>query len=108
MNKETICKELVADGWREYPNQATPFARCFFKPIETRTRCHENHDKPGIQVMIAVYDGFAGKPSMEMEISAGLKDDTWLKLMNYSLPKTVPEVTALIPRLLRIWEAANE
>ncbi len=45
---------------------------------------------------------------MELELCAGLKDETWLTIQNYALPKTVKEVTALIPRMLSIWEAANK
>lgn len=60
--------------------------------------------------MIAVSRGITGPKdsvSMEMEMTAGLEDDTWVTLLNYSLPKTVPEVLALIPRMLRGWEAMN-
>jgi len=58
--------------------------------------------------MIAVSEGFGHGPSMEMELSGELKDGTWLNIHNYALPKTVDEVTALIPRMLAIWEAANK
>lgn len=98
---------LLADGWREYPNQFRQYARCFYKRFDTPTVCSGNSDKPGMQIEIAVSDGYAGSVSMEMELCAGLKDETWLKIQNYSLPKTVEEVTAMIPRLLAMWEAAN-
>ena len=45
---------------------------------------------------------------MELELCAGLKDETWLRIHNYALPKTVKDVTALIPRMLTMWESANE
>jgi len=45
---------------------------------------------------------------MELELCAGLKDETWLRILNYGLPRTVDEITALIPRMLAIWEAANQ
>jgi hypothetical protein len=98
---------LLADGWREYPNQFKKYARCFYKRFDTPTRCHGNDDKPGAQIEIAVSYGYAGGVSMEIELCAGLKDETWLKIQNYSLPKTVDEVTELIPRLLAMWESAN-
>ena len=98
---------LLADGWREYPNQFRKSARCFYKRFDTPSVCRGNADKPGMQIEIAVSDGYAGGVSMEMELCAGLKDETWLKIQNYSLPKTAEEVTALIPRLLAAWESAN-
>jgi hypothetical protein len=101
------CMELLADGWREYPDQSKVYARCFFKRFDTPTVCSGNSDKPGMQIKIAVSDGYRGGVSMEMELCAGLKDETWLKILNYSLPKTVKEVTALIPRMLAVWESAN-
>jgi hypothetical protein len=103
-----ICEQLASEGWREYPNQFKRHSRCFYKSIDTPTRCSGNDDKPGMQIEISLSDGFAGEASFEMEICGGLKDDTWLKILNYSLPKTVEEVTALIPRMLAIWEAANQ
>ena len=99
---------LLADGWREYPNQFRRYARCFYKRFATPTVCSGNSDKPGMQIEIAVSDGYAGGVSMEMELCAGLKDETWLKIQNYALPKTVEEVTELIPRLLAMWESAND
>lgn len=101
------CSALLADGWREYPNQFRKYARCFYKRFDTPSVCSGNSDKPGMQIEIAVSDGYAGGVSMEMELCAGLKDETWVKIQNYSLPKTVKEVTALIPRMLAAWESAN-
>lgn len=100
------CMELLADGWREFPDQFKKYARCFYKRFDTPTRCHGNDDKPGVQVTIAVSE-LDGWMSMEMELCAGLKDETWLKIQNYVLPKTVKEVTALVPRMLAVWESAN-
>jgi hypothetical protein len=99
---------LLADGWREYPNQFRKYARCFYKRFDTPSVCSGNSDKPGMQIEIAVSDGYAGGVAMEMELCAGLKDGTWVEIQNYSLPKTVEEVTALIPRLLAMWESAND
>lgn len=99
--------QLLADGWREYPNQFRNYTRCFYKRVETPTRCHGNTDQHGIQIQISVSDGHAGGVAMELELCAGLKDETWLTLHNYALPKTVEEVTALIPRMLVAWESAN-
>lgn len=103
---KTTCEQLLADGWREYPDQFKKYARCFYKRFDTPTRCHGNDDKPGIQVQISV-SALNEVVCMELEICAGLRDETWLSMHNYSLPKTVNEVTALIPRMLRVWESAN-
>lgn len=105
---EIACNELEADGWREYPNQFRKDARCFYKRFDTPTRCDGNDDKPGMQIEIAVSAGFKDGISMEMELCAGLKDKSWLKIQNYALPTTVNEVIALIPRMLSIWEAASK
>lgn len=102
-----VCTDLLADGWREYPDQFKKYARCFYKRFDTPTRCHGNDDKSGVQIMIAV-SVMETWMSMEMELCAGLKDETWLKIQNYALPKTVKEVTALIPRMLAVWESAND
>ena len=101
-----VYEELVLKGWRESPNANRKYARCFFKRHDTPSRCFGNSDKAGITVQIAVTD-WHGLVSMELEVCGGLSDNSWLTLLNYSLPKTVTEVEALIPRLLRIWEAAN-
>ena len=104
-----LCAAIrLADGWREYQSQSKRYARCFYKRYDTRSVCSGNPEKPGMQIEIALSDGHAGGVSMEMELCGGLKDETWVKILNYSLPKTVDEVTALIPRLLVMWEAANE
>lgn len=103
---EQCVTELISLGWREYPNQFKDYARCFYKQFDTPTRCHGNDDKPGVQIQISVSDGYAGSVSMEMELRAGLKDETWVKIQNYSLPKTIDDVIALIPRMLATWEAA--
>lgn len=100
------CSALVADGWREYPNQFRKHARCFYKRFDTPTRCHGNDDKSGMQIQISVSE-HEGRASMELELCAGLKDETWLTIHNYALPKTVKDVTALIPRMLAVWESAN-
>lgn len=100
---ETIAK-LIADGWKEYPNQFKPHSRCFYKRIDTPTRCHCNDDKVGMQIQLSIG---RDSGSMELELCGELKDETWLKVQNYALPKTVEEVTALISRLLAVWEAAQ-
>ena len=105
--KEQICDELLADKWREYPNQFKKYARCFYKQLDTPTRCIGNDDKPGVQIQISVSE-LEERITMEMELCAGLKDETWLIIHNYILPKTVEEVTALIPRMLATWESANK
>lgn len=101
-----VCSDLLADGWREYQNQFRKYARCFYKRFDTPTRCHGNNDKAGVQIQISV-SYHEWRASMELELCASLKDKTWLTIQNYSLPNTVKEVTALIPRMLLVWESAN-
>lgn len=108
MKGKNAIDELVSDGWREYPNQSGRYARCFYKRFETPTRCFGNSEKQGLQIQIKVYEHRGRSASMELELCAGLTDETWLSLVNYSLPRTVKEVTALIPRMLAVWEAANK
>ncbi len=95
---------LAADGWREFPNAFRKYARCFYKRFDTPTRCACNYDKAGMQIEVAVAD----TGGMEMELCGELRDGTWLNVSNYGLPATVQEVTALVPRLLAVWEAAND
>jgi len=103
---QSACNGLLADGWREYPDQFKNYARCFLKRFYTPTRCSGNDDKPGVQIQIAVSE-FNGSVSMELELCAGLKDETWVKIQNYALPKTAKEVISLIPRLLVMWESIS-
>jgi hypothetical protein len=103
---EDVYSKLLAAGWREYANRFKEYARCFYKRFETPTRCYGNKDKEGMQIQISVSE-HEGRVSMEMELCAGLSDGTWLKIQNYALPETVDEVTALIPRMLAVWEMAN-
>jgi len=105
-DQDSRCLALIADGWKEYPNQFRKQDKCFFKRFNTPTKCHGNSEKSGIQIQISVSE-FQEHSSMEMELIGELKDGTWVELLNYSLPATVDEVTALIPRILAIWEAAN-
>ena len=106
--KEHILNALLADGWREYPNVIKDdWARSFYKRFNTPTRCSTNGDKEGMQIELSVTNN-SQRVVMEIELCGGLQDETWLKIQNYALPKTVSEVTALIPRLLAMWEQANK
>jgi len=92
---------LLADGWREHPDQFRQYARCFFKQLETPTRCAGNDDKAGMQVQIAVSRDSA---HLEMEIVGGLSDGSWIKLHQYAMGQDVEKALAGIPRLLAAWE----
>ena len=99
----TIYEQLENEGWKEYPDHFRNYARFFYKRFDTATRCNGNDDKPGMQVKIAVSE-HAERTSLELELCAGLKDETWLRIHNYSVPNTVEEATKLIPR--RGWQPA--
>jgi hypothetical protein len=104
--KVGIRSKLIAGGWRENPNPLKKGSRCFYKRFETKTRCFSDKKKPGVQIELSVAS-FDGHVYMEIELVAGLKDGTWMTIHNQSLPGTVEEVMALIPRLLAMWESAN-
>ena len=98
--------KLTADGWRECPpDQFHKYARCFHKQFDTPTRCGCDDDgKPGIQILLAVYQ-YEGNEFIEAEIRGKLPDGTWVKIMQYGLPKDLEGCLALIPRMLATWEA---
>ena len=100
-----ICKTLIEQGWKEYPNQFKKYARCFYKRFDTPTNCHCNHDKTGIQVELSVVES-AG--SCELELGGELADGTWMRLLNHGLPADIDAVLALIPRMLMVWESSNK
>lgn len=95
---------LESGGWREYTDQFRKGTRCFYKRIDTPTRCHCNSDKDGLQVCIAVGE-IDGYTSIEMDIRAELPDGSWVTLHNYGMNHlTMDQVFASIPRLLSAWE----
>jgi hypothetical protein len=102
-----IHETLLAQNWRECPNQFKKNARCFYKRFETPTRCRCNDDKAGMQLELAVWE-HGGVESCELELSGELSDGTWIHLHNHGLPKDLDAVLALIPRMLATWEAANK
>lgn len=101
----TAIDTLLAQGWREYPDQFNKYARCFYKQHATPTRCHCNDDKEGIQVCIAVYevDEHRPKEGFEVDLCGELKDGSWIKLKQWSLTD-LDGALAVIPRLLSTWE----
>ena len=108
MTIEQIAEKLKADGWVEWRNQSKPHSRCFYKRFPVKHLCQHNANKPGMQVELSVSNGFKGSPSMELQIYGKLADETALILHNYALPKHLSKVLALIPRLLKVWDYANE
>jgi len=100
---ETIYDTLLADNWREYPDQFRKYARCFFKRFDTPTLCHCNDDKDGIQVCIAVSE-HKGKHSIEIDVAGELQDETWVKIHQWAMPSDLPSCLAAIPRMLKAWE----
>jgi len=102
-----ICKTLLEQGWKEYPNQFKKYSRSFYKYFETPTSCHCNNDKTGIQIEISVSE-WQGAESCELELGGELADGTWMNFHNHGLPKDIDAVLALIPRMLSVWEASNK
>lgn len=104
--QQIICDKLAADGWRAHRNQFKAYAVCFYKNFDTTTRCRCNEDKPGIQIELAVSE-YATDASFELELCGKLADETWIRIQNYSLPYDLDKVLALIPRMLKVWEASQ-
>lgn len=104
---KSFIDRLLGNGWREYPNVLKPHARCFYQQFNTPSRCNGNSDKPGLQIELAISE-LNSHTLMELELCAGLKDDTWLRIQNYSLPDDVEKVLKLIPRMLAAWEECNK
>lgn len=98
------CEKLINEGWREYPDQFRKDSRCFFKWYETPTRCACNDNKSGMQICFAMSE-YEDVESIEVDICGELPDGTWIKIMQYGLPKDLDECLAVIPRMLAIWEA---
>ncbi len=42
--------------------------------------------------------------SYELDLSGELPDGTWIKLHNWSMPESLEDGLATIPRLLKTWE----
>jgi len=102
-----ICKTLIKQGWKEYPNQFKKYSRCFYKQFATPTSCRLNEGKAGIQIEIAVLE-WQGTESCELELGGELADGTWMRLHNHQLPSDIDAVLALIPRMIMVWEASNK
>jgi len=100
-------ERLVADGWKEWPDQFRDYARCFFKRFDTPTRCHGNSDKHGIQVCVAI-SSHKEWHSYEIDLAGELADGTWIKLHAWAMPPKLEDGLATIPRLLAAWENLNQ
>jgi hypothetical protein len=98
---------LLADGWKEYPDQFKKYARCFFKRFDTPTQCRCN-EKKGMQIQISVSE-WEGRGNCEMDLCGELEDGTWIKFLNYGMPhpQDVRHIISLVPRLLTAWETIN-
>lgn len=94
------CEKLLSSGWREGKDQFKSYARMFYKRFDTPTKCNCN-DR--MQVILYVSE-LHGTENIEMQLCGELKDKTWIKLEYYSLPRSIDEVTKLIPRILKTWE----
>lgn len=98
-----LIRQLVEDGWKEWPNHFDKPARSFFKRFETETRCRCNDENWGMQVQILVYpDG-----NYELKLAGELYDGTWVELHQWALPENVKDGIALIPRMLKAWECMS-
>lgn len=108
--QQIICDKLAADGWRAHRNQFKAYAVCFYKNFDTPTRCRCNEDKPGMQIELQVslhVSQYGEHHSIQLELCGQLADGTWIRIQNYSLPYDLDKVLALIPRMLKVWEASN-
>ena len=105
---------LKENGWKEWADPFSKDCRSFFKRFDTPTRCYCNSEKEGMQVCIKVSDWSkfpgAGRTdeSYEIELAGELADGTWMKFHLWATPNDIVEGVGRIPRLLMLWEAANE
>lgn len=97
------CDFLAREGWHESRDFMRPEARCFYRFFAAAHLCRLNKNKPGIQVCVAVYGA-----AYELELAGELADGSWLRLCQWGLPDSIEEGVALVPRLVAMWEAANE
>jgi len=103
---------LEENGWREYPDPLSETAIAYYKQYETKTRCHCNDEKSGIQVAIRLYPPIKLDttppldPAYEIELCGELKDGTWFKLHQWSIREDIDVGIKIIPRLLAAWECA--
>lgn len=108
--KQEIVTRLTSDGWVAYPDRDWETTVRLYKRFETLTRCHCNDDKEGIQVCLSVseHQRMSGKStSIELDVCGELKDESWVKLLNYGFGSDIDKVLASIPRLLAAWETLN-
>lgn len=101
-----IADFLRSNGWREGEDQFRPTSRMFYKRHDSNFRCSGNSHHEGVQVSIYLSD-IRCNTSIELELCAGLSDGTWLKMLNYCLPRNIHYVIGMIPRMIATWEAAN-
>jgi len=94
---------LLADGWKECPNELRKWARCFYKRFSTPTRCACNHDKDGMQICVSVSE-YNRINAYEIDLHGELPDGTWVNLHNHGMPNDLEAGLATIPRLLATWE----
>lgn len=107
MSKRT--DKLLASGWKEYEDTLHKEARAFYKRFDTPSRCRCNSDKPGMQIVVRIYDvwGLGGIKIDDVitELYGELPDGSWVKIENYALPEKVNIERDIVPRLLAAWEA---
>ncbi len=106
-----IIPYLQENGWREYNDQFRKEVRCFYKRFDTPTRCHCNSDKEGMQICIGVSDWRKygqDRESYEIDLHGELSDGTWVQLKLHGCPDDIEEGISKIPRMLKLWETANE
>ena len=92
MNKDELCEKLKADGWTLYKDNNKPATDNFFKR--------------GIQIRVLAEDDLR----VEVILCGELPDESWLTLTNYAFGEitSLEQITKTIPRLLAMWECANQ
>lgn len=96
---------FTALGWQKDKDQFREDADMFWRRVPTPTPSRQNREKEGVVVAVYISD-FFGVQNAEMELVGELPDGSWIKLMNYLLPKTAEGILAVIPRMLATWECA--
>lgn len=104
---EQIEQWLKADGFREYPVTTGRANRNFFRYVEGATPCHDNKDKPGVQVCIAYYDfrEYECPDTYHFEIRGSFDGQTQVQFWESVLEGDfMDKAAATIDRLAAAWE----
>jgi hypothetical protein len=104
---DKIESRLKSLEWRNIPDMFRMSALSYYKFQPTKHVCCLNREKPGIQVCIQICT-VENVIMISASLRAQLPDNTWIDINKFSLPDDIEAVLALVPELVKTWEAAYE